>query len=62
MKLNDEAVYACDYRDPPEPASVDEHIDQFDRRKLATRPDLTHVPFLDKGGEEIQYDEEGNAK
>jgi len=34
MTLRDEAVYACDYRSPSDPATVEKYLDSFDRRRL----------------------------
>lgn len=34
MSLQNEAVFACDLRDPPEPASVAKHLDEPDRKRL----------------------------
>ena len=46
MTLRDEAVYACDYRDPPEPDSVEKHLDSRDRKRLASSEHLELIrPF-----------------
>lgn len=34
MSLQNEAVFACDLRDPPDPASVAKHLDEPDRKRL----------------------------
>ncbi len=34
MKLGDELVYCCEWRNPPDPASVEQHIGAWDRQKL----------------------------
>jgi len=34
MSLRDQCVYACDYRDPPDPASVERELDAPDRKRL----------------------------
>lgn len=34
MTLRDEAVYACDYRSPGDPSTVEKYLDSFDRRRL----------------------------
>jgi len=34
MKLGDELVYCCEWRSPPHPASVEQHIGAWDRQKL----------------------------
>lgn len=44
MTLRDEAVYACDYRSPPEPASVHKYLDERDRQKLISPASLIR-PF-----------------
>lgn len=62
MSVSNEAVYACDYRDPPDPDAVKEHLDDFDQDKLETRPDLKHVPAFGLEGEEIHYDDKGEVK
>ncbi|MBW2672263.1 MAG: hypothetical protein JRD89_02455 [Deltaproteobacteria bacterium] len=46
MTLRDEAVYACDYRDPPDPASAEKHLDSRDRKRLASSEHLELIrPF-----------------
>jgi hypothetical protein len=54
LSLSDEAVYACDYRDPPEPESVERYFDSRAREKLKTRPDLTRVPVMGLPGESVR--------
>ena len=34
MSLRDESVYACEYRSPPDPATVEKFLDVPDRRRL----------------------------
>lgn len=50
MSLRDEAMHACDYRDPPEPKSVEKHLDAKDRERLdrvVTRVPLFNIPAAD---------------
>jgi hypothetical protein len=50
MTLRDEAMYACDYREPPDPDSVEKHLDSRDRKALASKRHLELVrPFGLKG-------------
>ena len=51
MTLRDEAMYACDYREPPDPSSVEKHLDGRDRERLASKRHLEMVrPFNLSGG------------
>lgn len=52
LSLRDEAVYACDYRDPPDETSVRKHLDEPDEKKLSDRPDLVKVPLFGLEGDE----------
>jgi len=54
LSLRDQAIYACDYRDPPDMKTVEEHLDSFDRRRVADRPDKTMVPLFGLAGEEVR--------
>lgn len=46
MTLRDEAVYGCDYRDPPDPLTVEKYLDAPDRKRLASAAHLQLVrPF-----------------
>jgi hypothetical protein len=57
MSLRDEAVYACDYRDPPDLVSVEKYLDAPDRKKLSERPDLVLVPLFGMDGDETDVKE-----
>jgi len=57
MSLMNEVVYACDYRDPPDPVTVEKYLDKFDRKTLNERPDLTLVPMFGKEGDDIRLEE-----
>lgn len=46
MSLRDEAVYACDYRHPPDPGSVKLHLDEPDAKRLASRDHETLVQLF----------------
>jgi hypothetical protein len=38
MSLRDEAVYACDYRSPPDPESTKKYIDEPEKKQLERAP------------------------
>jgi hypothetical protein len=44
MSLRDQAVYACDYRSPPDPGSVKTHLDDPEKRTLERPP--TRLPMF----------------
>ena len=46
MSLRDEGVYACDHRDPPDPASVEQYLDGPDRRKLNSDDHKVRLPLF----------------
>lgn len=54
MSLMNEACYACDYRDPPDEASVKKYLDEPDQKKLDERPDLVLVPLFGLDGDEVK--------
>jgi len=60
LSLRDEAVYACDYRDPPDAKSAEKYMDAKDRAKLKDRPDLVLVPMFGAEGEDFHVVEEGS--
>jgi hypothetical protein len=60
LSLRDEAVYACDYRDPVDRKSAEKYLDGPDRKKLKDRPDLTLVPLFGGEGEDIHIEDGGN--
>lgn len=46
MTLRDEAMYACDYRDPVDPVTAERYLDSFDRERLGSKRHLEMVrPF-----------------
>lgn len=46
MTVRDEAVYACDYRQPPDQGTVDKWLDGPDRKRLASKKHLELIqPF-----------------
>ena len=46
MTLRDEAMYACDYRSPVDPATAEKYMDSFDRMRLNGKRHLELVkPF-----------------
>jgi hypothetical protein len=45
MSLRDEAIYACDYRDPPDPESVKHFLDDPDREKLRSEAHKVMLPL-----------------
>jgi len=45
MSLRDEAVYACDYRDPPDPASVKRYLDEPDDKNLRSNAHKILLPL-----------------
>jgi hypothetical protein len=51
MSLRDEGVYACDYREPYDAASVEEHLDIRHRRKLRSDDHLHLLPLFGLTGE-----------
>ena len=57
MSLMNEAVYACDYRDPPDPVSIEKYLDKQDRKTLTERPDLTLVPMFGQEGDDVRLKE-----
>jgi hypothetical protein len=58
LSLRDEAVYACDYRDPPDEASVRKHLDEPDERKLVDKPHLTRLPLFGLDGDVLKEPED----
>lgn len=57
MALMGQNVYACDYRDPPDPESVAVHLDPFDRRRADGRPDKEKVSLFGIGGDDLVKEE-----
>lgn len=56
MSLRDEAVYACDYREPRDEASIDKHIDEPDRMRLRSRAHLHLLPLFGVTGEPSTFE------
>jgi len=46
MGLRDEAIYACDYREPPHPESVRKYLDDPDRVHLGSDAYKRHLPMF----------------
>lgn len=46
MSLRDTAVYACDYRRPNDPDSIEQFLDSFDRKRLGEKRHLEMVPLF----------------
>jgi hypothetical protein len=55
MSLRDEAVYACDYRNPAEPKSVDQYLDKPDRAKLRSNAHLKLIGLFGVTAEPDTY-------
>jgi hypothetical protein len=51
MSLRDEAVYACDYRDPPDPRSTERFLDGPDRVHVRSHAHRRMVPMFGLEGE-----------
>ena len=50
MTLRDEAMYACDHREPYERAPVEKHLDERDRKALASKRHLEMVRAFNLSG------------
>lgn len=48
MSLRDEAIFACDYRSPPDPRSVAQFIDDLDTKRLRGDAHRHHLPIFGK--------------
>jgi hypothetical protein len=55
MSLSNEAVYACDFRDPHDEVSTGLQ-DKKDRHKLVNRPDLLKLPLFNMPGDAVQLE------
>jgi hypothetical protein len=53
LSLANEAVFACDYREPPDPVSVERWLDSRDREILNENPHDKLVPLFGLEGDEI---------
>ena len=56
LSLANEAVFACDYRDPPDPASVEQWLDAHDRKILEEEPHKVLVPIFGLEGTDVRSD------
>jgi hypothetical protein len=54
LSLANEAVFACDYRDPPDRASVERWLDSHERKILETNPHGTLVPIFNLEGSSVK--------
>ena len=54
LSLANEAVFACDYRDPPDRASVEHWLDSHDRDVLQNEPHKKLVPIFGLEGSDIR--------
>lgn len=45
MSIRDEAVFACDYRSPPDPDSIVQHLDKSDAERLRGDAHLKRLPI-----------------
>ncbi len=45
LTIRDEAVYACEYRDPPDESTVAQHLDEHDEKRLRAGP-AEEVPLF----------------
>jgi len=50
LSLRDEAVYACDYRDPPDAETSKVHIDEPDAKHLRSSAHKVKLPLFRSGG------------
>jgi hypothetical protein len=57
MSLRDQAIYACDHRDPPDEASRALHLDAFDEKRLREQGHKTKIPLFGMPGEDVTADE-----
>jgi hypothetical protein len=56
MSLRDEAIYACDFRDPPDLTAIAEQ-DAKDKKKLLSRPDLVKYQLFGLAGDDIRVED-----
>jgi hypothetical protein len=57
MSLQNEGVYACDFRSPPDPRSVERHLDRPDRERLEKKLHLRLSPAMGMAGDDIEITE-----
>lgn len=62
MSLSGQAIYACDYREPPDPLTVERFLDETDRKALDDKRHLTMVPAFGMAGESYQRDDIDDPK
>jgi hypothetical protein len=55
LSLRDEAIYACDYRSPPDPSTVERYLDEPDRLRLKSSAHLKHLPMFGLTGEPSDF-------
>jgi hypothetical protein len=53
LSLRDQAIYACDYRDPPDPQTVRFHLDAFDEKRLTEKAHTKLIPLFGLGGDDL---------
>lgn len=56
MSLKDQAVFACDHRDPPDERTRRIHLDGFDERRLREKAHATNIPLFGLPGEDEPAD------
>jgi hypothetical protein len=56
MSLRDDAIYGCDYRDPPDEKCV-RWLNNHDDTKVRERPDLVRLPLFNMPGEVVRVEE-----
>ena len=57
LSLNGQAIYACDYRNPPDLPSTERFLDGFDKKRLREKKHLKLVPVFGMSGEEIDLED-----
>jgi len=57
LSLRDQAVYACDHRQPPDPKTVAKHLEAFDNKRLSDKGHQTLVPLFGLEGEDMDVSE-----
>lgn len=50
LSLRDEAIYACDYRSPPEPVSVKRFLDDPDNKRIMSNEHKIKLPLFKGSG------------
>lgn len=57
MSLNNEGIYVCDFRDPPDPNAA-AYQDALDKKKLVERPDKIKLPLFNMPGDAVEEDDD----